>query len=88
MSNPVNNGPKAQKRMHVKPAVFDTMKHLPCDQLQKKIVAHARYKQLVAEDRVALEAAYNQFQTEVHLIALERLLKLDPVWKNLGNRAY
>ncbi|KAA1107278.1 hypothetical protein PGT21_008681 [Puccinia graminis f. sp. tritici] len=86
-SDPVNNGPKAKKRMRLDSAVFDTMKHLPCDQLRKKIVAHARYKRLVAEDRVALEAAYNRFQTEVHLIALERLLKLDPVWKHIGNRA-
>ncbi|EFP77330.1 uncharacterized protein PGTG_03286 [Puccinia graminis f. sp. tritici CRL 75-36-700-3] len=86
-SNPVNNGSKAKNRMRLDPAVFDTMKHLPCDQLRKKIVAHARYKRLVAEDRVALEAAYNRFQTEVHLIALERLLKLDPVWKHIGDRA-
>ncbi|KAA1137486.1 hypothetical protein PGTUg99_020302 [Puccinia graminis f. sp. tritici] len=86
-SDPVKNGPKAKKRMRLDSAVFNTMKHLPCDQLRKKIVAHARYKRLVAEDRVALEAAYNRFQTEVHLIALERLLKLDPVWKHIGNRA-
>ncbi|POW04197.1 hypothetical protein PSHT_11406 [Puccinia striiformis] len=71
-------------RARLAPDLLDSMKGLELDQLRKKLHFYAQYKRLQAEDRIALDAVYYQFQKAVHLLALERLLNLSPVLKYLG----
>ncbi|OAV91272.1 hypothetical protein PTTG_06789 [Puccinia triticina 1-1 BBBD Race 1] len=74
------------RRKRLDPSIVESLKHLEVDQLRQKVNAHARYKHLTADDRCVFTKAYNKYQKEIHVMAAERLLRLNPVLKHLGNR--
>ncbi|OAV97968.1 hypothetical protein PTTG_25894 [Puccinia triticina 1-1 BBBD Race 1] len=73
------------RRKRLDPSIVESLKHLEVDQLRQKVNTHARYKRLTADDRCVFTKAYNKYQQEIHVMAVERLLRLNPVLKHLGN---
>ncbi|KAA1070482.1 hypothetical protein PGT21_013129 [Puccinia graminis f. sp. tritici] len=73
------------KRHRVDAETLDKIRGEPLDQLRARAVKYAEYERLTAEDKLALDEAYREYQTQVHLIAIERKLHPKPVLQYLGN---
>ncbi|EFP80621.1 uncharacterized protein PGTG_06577 [Puccinia graminis f. sp. tritici CRL 75-36-700-3] len=73
------------KRHRVDAETLDKICGEPLDQLRARAVKYAEYERLTAEDKLALDEAYREYQTQVHLIAIERKLHPKPVLQYLGN---
>ncbi|KAA1077810.1 hypothetical protein PGT21_020669 [Puccinia graminis f. sp. tritici] len=74
------------KRHRVDAETLDKIRGEPLDQLRARAVKYAEYERLTAEDKLALDEAYREYQTQVHLIAIERKLHPKPVLQYLGNK--
>ncbi|OAV88317.1 hypothetical protein PTTG_29064 [Puccinia triticina 1-1 BBBD Race 1] len=77
---------QAQKRARLDPEIVNSLKDLDLDQLRKKVLTHSKYKRLVEDDRIALSAAFHEYQKAIHRIAVEQLLCLSPVLKYVGSK--
>ncbi|OAV93709.1 hypothetical protein PTTG_07744 [Puccinia triticina 1-1 BBBD Race 1] len=88
-ANAVVDGPKSDKnnQKRLDPRIVDLMKDLEINQLRQKVTKHAQYKRLTADERHVLTKLYTNYQRQVLLLAAERLLKINPVLKHLGNRS-
>ncbi|PLW25714.1 hypothetical protein PCANC_28164 [Puccinia coronata f. sp. avenae] len=76
--------PKGRKQRMLAEHLAKQCKDMELEELRKRVNKHAVYSQLIAEDKVALDAVFHEYKRQINIVAFQHLLKINSVKKYLG----
>ncbi|PLW42395.1 hypothetical protein PCASD_06364 [Puccinia coronata f. sp. avenae] len=76
--------PKGRKRRMLAAHLAKKCHDMDLEELRKRVRTHGHYARLIAKDKVALDAAFYEYQQQINIIAFQHLLKIDSVEEYLG----
>jgi hypothetical protein len=79
-----NEGSSGEKRKKLAPHLVEQLYAMDTDTLRDAVRKHGHYTRLVAEDKVKLDDAHEEYLKQVYRICGTNLLKIDSVMKYIG----
>ncbi|PLW05054.1 hypothetical protein PCASD_26124 [Puccinia coronata f. sp. avenae] len=76
--------PKGRKQRMLAAHLDKKCHDMDLEELRKQVRTHGHYACLIAEEKVALDAAFYEYQRQINIIAFQHLLKIDSVEEYLG----